>query len=128
MREWELIGQLQRSGTIPADTVSIGDDCCVWNPDDRTALSVDSVVEGRHFDRETPDALVGRKAAAAALSDLAAMGAQPVGAVVALACPPHRDAAALCWPYEQSLSATIVCSWGEIRLPRSAGHKCDRVG
>ena len=95
MREWELIGQLQRSGTVPVDTVSIGDDCCVWQPDDRTALSVDTVVEGRHFERDTPEALVGRKAAASALSDLAAMGATPIGAVVALCCPAHRDAAAL---------------------------------
>ncbi|HAT11181.1 MAG TPA: thiamine-phosphate kinase, partial [Planctomycetes bacterium] len=39
--------------------------------------------------------LVGRKAAAAALSDLAAMGAVPVGAAVAISCPARWDAGAV---------------------------------
>jgi thiamine-monophosphate kinase len=51
-------------------------------------VSVDSVVEGIHVDRElcSPDD-VGWKALMGALSDLAAMGARPVGALVALCVP-----------------------------------------
>jgi thiamine-monophosphate kinase len=54
-------------------------------------VSVDSVVAGVHFDLAwcTP-ADVGWKALMGALSDLAAMGARPVGAVVAL-CGPSGD-------------------------------------
>ena len=51
-------------------------------------VSVDSVVDGVHFDRAlcSPDD-IGWKALMGALSDLAAMGARPVGALVALCVP-----------------------------------------
>jgi thiamine-monophosphate kinase len=51
-------------------------------------VSVDSVVDGIHFDRAfcSPDD-IGWKALMGALSDLAAMGARPVGALVALCVP-----------------------------------------
>ena len=54
-------------------------------------LSVDTVVEGVHFTAETGLEKIGYKAAAAALSDLAAMGAEVVGAAVSLQCPTGRD-------------------------------------
>jgi thiamine-monophosphate kinase len=73
----------------------IGDDCCVWTPGGPTCLSIDAIVEGRHFRADDAPALVGRKAAGAALSDLAAMGARPVGAVVALTCPARWDGLAV---------------------------------
>lgn len=79
----------------PAGSLGIGDDACVWTPGGATCLSVDGLVESRHFTKETPPEAVGRKAAAAALSDLAAMGARPVGAVVSLHCPTHWDSMAL---------------------------------
>lgn len=78
--------------------IGIGDDACVWSPGGDTCLSVDSIVCGRHFTAETAAAtpqLVGRKAAAAAISDLAAMAAKPVGAAVALHCPSDIDGAAV---------------------------------
>jgi thiamine-monophosphate kinase len=57
--------------------------------------SVDAMVEGVHFrlGPATP-ADVGHRALAAALSDLAAMAAEPGEAYVALALPPHVDAGA----------------------------------
>jgi thiamine-monophosphate kinase len=51
-------------------------------------VSVDSVVEGVHVDLDLcSPADVGWKAVMSALSDLAAMGARPVGALVALCVP-----------------------------------------
>ena len=51
-------------------------------------VSVDSVVDGVHFDLGLCSPLdVGWKALMGALSDLAAMGAQPLGALVALCVP-----------------------------------------
>lgn len=93
--EEALIRAVAAAQPAPPGTLGIGDDCCVWTPRGPTCLSVDAIAEGRHFTADAPPGLVGRKAAAAALSDLAAMGAVPVGAVVALSCPGRWDAAAI---------------------------------
>jgi thiamine-monophosphate kinase len=65
----------------------VGDDCAVLRgegKDNYLLFKTDAVVEGVHFmPREKPE-LIGRKALARALSDLAAMGAAPVAAVVTL--------------------------------------------
>ena len=66
----------------------IGDDAAVFRVarGDAIVASVDTAVEGRHFRREwlTPRE-IGYRAVAAALSDLAAMAARPVGILVAIA-------------------------------------------
>jgi thiamine-monophosphate kinase len=93
--EGGLIRALAAANPAPVGTVGIGDDCCVWTPRGPTCLSVDAIAEGRHFTADADPCLVGRKAAAAALSDIAAMGAIPVGAVVAISCPGRWDAAAI---------------------------------
>lgn len=60
-----------------------GDDCAIV---DGLALGVDMVVEGVHFRREWLSSReIGWRAAAAALSDLAAMAAEPVGVLASLA-------------------------------------------
>ena len=68
----------------------IGDDAAVVEPD-RGALSVlttDTLVEGVHFDRtHSSPADIGDKALAVNLSDLAAMGAAPRYALLALSLP-----------------------------------------
>ncbi len=57
-------------------------------------VSVDSVIEGVHFDLSIcAPSDVGWKALMQALSDLAAMGAQPLGALIALGVPGDRGAA-----------------------------------
>jgi thiamine-monophosphate kinase len=67
-----------------------GDDAAVLRAaDGRVVVSTDLLVEGRHFRRDWSTAYdVGRRAAAANLADIAAMGAVPTGLVVGLACPP----------------------------------------
>jgi thiamine-monophosphate kinase len=70
--------------------VDIGDDAAVMRiaRGDALVVSVDTVVEGKHF---LPGWLtpreVGYRAVAAALSDLAAMAARPVGVLVAITAP-----------------------------------------
>ena len=73
----------------PAEIV--GDDCAVMatNPHQSIAITTDMLVDGVHFsDRTTGPYYAGWRAAAANLSDLAAMGAIPVAVTVALAVAP----------------------------------------
>ena len=66
----------------------------VTEPPGATATSVDALVEGVHFRRETASLeSIGHKALAAALSDLAAMGAAPGEAYVQLGVPTDLDEA-----------------------------------
>src|SRR6476661_3996252 len=70
----------------PAEIV--GDDCAVLptNPNQSLAITTDMLVDGVHFsDRTTGPYYAGWRAAAANLSDLAAMGATPLAVTVALA-------------------------------------------
>jgi thiamine-monophosphate kinase len=68
----------------------IGDDAAVVTPPrgDHLLVSVDASIEGKHWVREwlTPRE-IGYRAVAAAMSDLAAMAARPVGILVALVLP-----------------------------------------
>lgn len=68
----------------------VGDDAAVLTvpPGEELVVSTDASVEGVHFRREwmSPREL-GERAAAAALSDLAAMAATPLGILLALAVP-----------------------------------------
>ena len=69
--------------------VGPGDDCAVV-AGNGIALSTDMSVEGVHFRRDwlAPQE-IGWRAAAAALSDLAAVAARPIGILVSLAAPAH---------------------------------------
>lgn len=73
-----------------AGAVGIGDDAAVLAvpPGERLVASVDASVEGVHFRRGwlTPQE-IGARATAAALSDLAAMAATPLGLLLALGVP-----------------------------------------
>jgi thiamine-monophosphate kinase len=90
MGEFDLLAKVRErlppSG--PRVLVGSGDDAAVTLPGGATATSIDALVEGVHFRREwsTP-AQIGHKALAAALSDLAAMGAETGEAYVALGAP-----------------------------------------
>ncbi len=69
-----------------------GDDAAVVRARPFAVTSIDSVADGVHFDLATHTAEdVGWKALATALSDLAAMGAEPGEAYVALALPRHFE-------------------------------------
>ena len=71
-------------------TLGIGDDAAILSTrrDEELVFSTDAQVEGVHFrfGRETPRT-IGRRALAVNLSDLAAMGANPVGALLSLSAP-----------------------------------------
>lgn len=70
----------------------MGDDAAVTVPGGATATSVDAIVDGVHFRREHFSlGQIGHKALAAALSDLAAMGAAPGEAYAALGVPADLD-------------------------------------
>lgn len=90
-------GFLRAAGADPRDPcvrVPPGDDATVIAPSAGEALviSSDLCVEGVHFRRAWLDwESVGYRAAAAALSDLAAMAARPIGILVSLALPPELD-------------------------------------
>lgn len=75
---------------VPSVVLGIGDDAALLRlrPGEAVVVTTDALVEGVHFDfaQETPR-VAGRRALAANLSDLAAMGARPLGFVVALAAP-----------------------------------------
>lgn len=87
-REFELIRDLLFRWGDRA--YGIGDDAAVLEGfrGERLVLSVDSSIEHQHFRRAWLDAHeIGYRATAAALSDLAAMAAVPIGILVALAVP-----------------------------------------
>ncbi len=66
------------------------DDCALVRPPRRgrrLLLKTDGLIAGVHFTPDTDPALVGRKALARALSDIAAAGGKPRHALVALALP-----------------------------------------
>ena len=80
-------------GPIPQGERHIGDDAAVLSPFVGQALiSTDVAVLGVHLDESLfPLEDLGFKAVAAAVSDLAAMGGRPKGAVIAVASPPGTD-------------------------------------
>ena len=82
----------RRAGHPPGKSwaLGIGDDAAILRtrPGEELVLSVDAQVEGVHFlfGRERPRT-IGRRALAVNLSDLAAMGAEPVGSLLCLCAP-----------------------------------------
>jgi thiamine-monophosphate kinase len=103
LRELSLLEAIERAlGPAPERAVCwVGDDAAVVRSGGALAVtSVDTLVEGVHFRLEQMSwEDVGHRALASALSDLAAMGARPGEAYVALGVPPgarEEDALALC--------------------------------
>lgn len=92
--EFELIAKLRAllPGEGPGVRLGSGDDAAVTEPPGATATTVDAIVEGVHFTLPefTPEA-VGHKALAAALSDIAAMGAEAGEAYVVLGLPADSE-------------------------------------
>jgi thiamine-monophosphate kinase len=89
--EFDLIELIRRHTTQPRDDVrlGIGDDAAVLAvpAGQELAVAIDTLVEGVHFPRGTAAADIGWKALAVNLSDLAAMGASPAWALLALTLP-----------------------------------------
>ena len=86
LSETELIQRLTQD--LPADSSVLtgpGDDCAVldWGGS-KLLFKTDAIVEGIHFERDTPPKTIGRKALARALSDIAAMSGTPTHALITL--------------------------------------------
>src|SRR5580658_4104583 len=97
--EFELIRRFfmprDAAHAAPSGVVlGIGDDAAVLAlpPDTELVAAVDTIVAGRHFPPSTDARSIGHRALAVNLSDLAAMGATPAWATLALTMP-HADAA-----------------------------------
>ena len=74
--------------------LGVGDDCALLRPDAGLELAVttDMLVEGRHFLPGADARALGHKSLAVNLSDLAAMGAAPRWATLAIALPAADEA------------------------------------
>src|SRR6266852_9531726 len=96
MNEFELISRLTRSLPVNKSVVAgAGDACAVLDVglSDRFLLfKTDAVVEGVHFNAETPPEKVGHKALGRCLSDVAAMAGKPVAALITLGLPANFKA------------------------------------
>lgn len=88
------------TGRLPARAdvvVGAGDDCAVVRPAGGGRydwlLKSDPVIEGVHFESEAPPRAVGHKALGRVLSDVAAMGGEPLWVLVDLVLRSGRDTA-----------------------------------
>lgn len=97
MDEPGIVARLRRkaSRTAPPWLIrGIGDDCAVFRPSPSQDLvfTTDMLIEDVHFRRSTHTAeVIGHKALARGLSDIAAMGAEPRFCLLSLACPDWVD-------------------------------------
>ena len=82
---------------VPQLILGPGDDAAAfaWHGGGTLLLTTDAAEEGVHFDRSLhPARAIGRRAVAAAVSDIAAMGGRPIGTLISLVTPPSEEATA----------------------------------
>jgi thiamine-monophosphate kinase len=104
-------------GRGDAVDLSVGDDCAILRlqPGERLATSVDTMVEGVHFPAGSFPEDIGFRAVSTAASDLAAMGARPLGMTVALTLPSVDEF----WLH--AFSEGLAAAVSEYRLPLVGG-------
>ncbi len=93
--EFALIHRFFDRGPARRAILGMGDDCALLEAPARgncMAISTDMMVGGRHAFDDVDPAALGHKVLAVNLSDLAAMGAQPLGFTLALALPQADEA------------------------------------
>jgi thiamine-monophosphate kinase len=90
--EFDLIRRYFTRPT-PSAILGVGDDAALLqvSPGMELAVSVDMLVEGRHFAPQDGPGTVGHKSLAVNLSDMAAMGAVPRWVTLALALPAAEE-------------------------------------
>ena len=115
MGEFELIRSFfQRP--VRRSPLGVGDDCALLAPAPgmQLAVSTDMLVEGRHFLADVNPQLLGHKALAVNLRDLAASGAKPLAFTLALSMP--RADANWCQAFAEGLFAL------------ADQHECELIG
>jgi len=85
-----LIPTKEQAARIP---LAIGDDCALIDlpPGKLLAVSMDTLVADVHFPSKADPALIAQRALAVNLSDLAAMGAEPLAFTLALSLPTAEE-------------------------------------
>jgi thiamine-monophosphate kinase len=116
----ERIRQLAKDSVGDRTIVrGIGDDCAILRPNvnEDLVFTSDFFLEGRHFTLTTHKAAdIGHKALARSLSDLAAMGAEPVFCLVSLAVP-----ARLCGAWINGFYKGLLTLAAQYRLTLAGG-------
>jgi thiamine-monophosphate kinase len=101
MNEFALIrSYFSAVGAPRADVpLGVGDDCALLRvpPGQQLAVSIDTLVAGVHFLPDGDPEALGHKCLAVGLSDLAAMGAEPAWATLALTLPAALPRASPDW-------------------------------
>src|SRR4030081_1386764 len=91
LSEFALIERyFRKAGAMRADVhLGVGDDAALLQspPGAQLVAAMDALVEDVHFPRGSPPASIGHRVLAVNLSDLAAMGARPAWALLALTLP-----------------------------------------
>ncbi|MFZ2326391.1 MAG: thiamine-phosphate kinase, partial [Rhodoferax sp.] len=115
MGEFELI-QRYFTRPTPKAVLGVGDDCALLQPGSgmQMAISTDMLVAGRHFFPDVDPRLLGHKALAVNLSDLAACGARPMAFTLALALPEANE------PW--------LAAFAEGLLALADAHGCELIG
>ena len=94
LSEFALIERyFRKAGAMRSDVhLGVGDDAALLQcpPGAELVAAMDTLVEGVHFPRGSPPASIGHRVLAVNLSDLAAMGARPAWALLALTLPEDR--------------------------------------
>jgi thiamine-monophosphate kinase len=124
MKERELIRRIrERIPSAPGVLVGIGDDAAVFEAHGRLVVTTDLLVEQTHFRSDDPPYDVGWKALAVSLSDIAAMGCRPIGAVLAVALRDEQSD-----DYALSLIDGVADLATEFGVPLMGGDTTATVG
>jgi thiamine-monophosphate kinase len=125
MTELEIIERLRRKLPAKGLVLGIGDDCAIYRPAgsrEDLVFTTDQLIEGVHFRAGTAAHRVGERAVARALSDIAAMGADPRFCLVSLAVPRTFDIESF---YRGARRLQVTIAGGD--LARSRRVSCDVV-
>ena len=104
--------------------LGIGDDCALLRlrPNEEVAVTTDLSIDGRHFRLAWhPADAVGHRALARGLSDLAAMGARPLGAFLSLGLPRELTRTKNSGAWEERFFNGLLALAAECKVPLAGG-------